>query len=64
MDAAESAAVGGLPAFALARPPGHHASSGVAMGESLCIISREEETGVGASNVAAADSIGMELLYG
>ncbi|CAB1098407.1 unnamed protein product [Ectocarpus sp. CCAP 1310/34] len=31
MDAAESAA-GGSPAFALARPPGHHATAGVGMG--------------------------------
>ncbi|CAN0022704.1 unnamed protein product, partial [Ectocarpus fasciculatus] len=31
MDAAESA-MGGSPAFALARPPGHHATAGVGMG--------------------------------
>ncbi|CAN0388880.1 unnamed protein product [Ascophyllum nodosum] len=36
MDAAESAALRGRPAFALARPPGHHATSVVAMG--FCLV--------------------------
>ena len=37
MDAAESA-LNGSPAFALTRPPGHHATAGVGMGKWLFLV--------------------------